>query len=98
MHMQLNEIMSEPAVYVRYDGDGEKAICPLSFVQGYENDPEGIRKKGSDAYFYVFWSNDDNDSPSEMAKRVSEIPRIERGNNNAPGYYRANILKIAGKL
>lgn len=88
------------AVYVRYLKDKEKEICPLSFVYGFEKDPYGVINKGSDAILEVFWSPNEDDSPSLMAKKVSEIPHYTASAtiNKRPGYYEANVLRVAGMI
>lgn len=62
------------AVYVRYLKDREKEICPLSFVYGFQKDSDDVKNKGPEAILEVFWSPNEEDFPSLMAKKVSEIP------------------------
>ncbi|XP_024888939.1 uncharacterized protein LOC112465574 [Temnothorax curvispinosus] len=84
-------------VYVRYLKDREKEICPLSFVYGFEKNPDGVKNKGPEAILKVFWSPNEEDSPSSMAKKVSEIPHYTASAtiNKKPGYYEANVLRVA---
>jgi len=82
------------AFVVHYDG--EKECVPLGFVFKF---PVNWRSEGwNKNYLYkVFWSPIENDSPTEMLKRVPEIPVIEKGDSReTPGYYRASVELVKG--
>ena len=90
----------EPHAYVYYQG-GQCEIVPISFIYNF---PKHWRKPTRDGggwdknYLYkVFWSPDDDDTPSEMLKRVAEIPVYEKGaSTEKPGYYRASVERVKG--
>lgn len=90
------ETENEPHAYVAY-WEGEKESVPLKFVFEF---PPLWRTKGWDdnKLYKVFWSPDEDDSPTEMLKRVPEIPVHEKGSSlEKPGYYRAAVVKVEGK-
>lgn len=93
------DVESLPHAFVQFDADEVKAYVPLNFIMRY---PTEWRTKSSwdNTYLYkVFWSQDPDDSPTEMAKRVAKIPVYEKGSSlEKPGYYRASVLAVDGEL
>lgn len=76
--------------------DGQKDMLPVSFIKKF---PSNWREKkwNMDYLFRVFWSPDDDDSPTEMLKRVAEIPEFEPGESfEKPGYYRGAVVAVEG--
>lgn len=84
----------EPHAYVNYVDD-EKETVPLTFIYKF---PLDWRTTGwNKNYLYkVFWSPEDDDSPSQMLKREPEVPLYEGTERKGAGYYRAAVLTVKG--
>lgn len=95
--LSFNMDDSSPHAYVAYT-DGEKETKPLSFIKQF---PKNWRDQGWDKnyLFKVFWSPDEEETPSSMLKRVAEIPVFKQGDAmEQAGYYRASVVAVKGKL
>lgn len=100
MSFNSSNSKSHPHAYVAYV-DGEKECVPLSHIMKF---PPKWRHSGDGGgwdlnyLFKVFWSPNENDSPSSMLKRVAVIPTYEGGSfMERPGYYRASVVEVKGK-
>jgi len=84
--------------YVRYRLDDSKTTVPLSFVLDWEpGNPVNTSK-----LFKVFWSNIEDDTPTSLARRVSEETHVIDSKDDPKygqaGYYRVTIYYTAGNF
>lgn len=97
----------EPFALVLFQVDQEKHVVPQKFIENF--DPKKYIQKTSYASgdHWVFWSPVSTETPEELERTQGIVLHLDeqpekKGNKSArsalAGYYKANVLKIAGKL